>query len=158
MDSTTLAERAIEARIKAGYSEGAEWARALGVTPQAIYQIERGKTVNLGAKTMAGMERLSGLRGEWIRTGKLPKVAASASGANPAVSTPRGEAMTDPAALVELQQIVAAMVQAMAQHRPAEAADVAEALGPLLERALPGSLMSALAPRLAVAKSWRAAR
>lgn len=157
----TLAHRAVEARLAAGYQEGAEWARALGITPQAIYQIESGKTVNLGAKTMAAMERLSGLRGEWIRTGQPPKRTEAGHGAPAAVYEAQafgGAAVTDPATIVEIQQILAALVQAMAQHRPAEAADVGEALAPLIAQAKPGSLLSALAPRLARAQGWRAAK
>lgn len=77
-----LKDRAVEARLTAAkatpaYKVRKKWAEAIGVSPQAIYQIESGVTKTLGADTGPGMARLSGLSLDWLKTGKGPKQAPS---------------------------------------------------------------------------------
>ena len=65
----TLAERFTWARTQAGLTK-AELARILGVSGSAITQIEDGITRTLKASTIVGVEKATGVSGEWIVTGK----------------------------------------------------------------------------------------
>lgn len=100
-----LKDRALEARSLAGFDTVPPWAKKLGVSSAAIYQIENGKTLDLKAATAEGMSRLSGLRAEWIRTGRGAKfpnqVRESATTYRP-VSHSAGRDLTTMAAAVEL--------------------------------------------------------
>lgn len=75
-----LKDRALEARLTAGYEVRKQWAEALGISPSAIYQIEGGETQSLNAKTGPAMAKLSGLSLEWLTTGKGPKYVAARIG------------------------------------------------------------------------------
>lgn len=81
MGTTTLAERAREARKLAGFAKVLPWAKKLGVSHTAISYIEGGKTLDLKGGTADAMARLSGLRAEWIRTGVGPKLAPAGESA-----------------------------------------------------------------------------
>jgi phage repressor protein C with HTH and peptisase S24 domain len=78
-----LKERAIEARLAAGYEVPKQWAEALGVSASAIYQIEDGTTLNLSIKTAAPMAKLSGFSLDWLQHGRGPKKLASRIGEEP---------------------------------------------------------------------------
>lgn len=65
----TLAERFTYARVSAGLSK-AELARRIGVRPSTITMIENGDTKALKGKTAANMERVTGISGEWIVSGR----------------------------------------------------------------------------------------
>ena len=75
-----LKDRAIEARIAAGYDVPKQWAEALGVSPSAIYQLEGGTTLSLSIKTAAPMAKLSGFSLEWLQHGRGPKYVANRVG------------------------------------------------------------------------------
>jgi len=70
----TLAERALEARRTAGYTNRSEFARLVGVTASAIQQIEEGKTLSLKGKTLEGYVRVTGHTAEWLNSEKGPKL------------------------------------------------------------------------------------
>jgi phage repressor protein C with HTH and peptisase S24 domain len=56
----TLAELALRLRLEAGYSNRSEFAREVGVSPQAILQIENGTTQEMKGRTLAGYIRVLG--------------------------------------------------------------------------------------------------
>ncbi|WP_167285225.1 XRE family transcriptional regulator [Marilutibacter alkalisoli] len=69
----TLAERLIHARTESGYSEPAVVARAAGITPSALYQLESGKSKSLKGPTAAKLSRVyRKFRTEWLITGLGP--------------------------------------------------------------------------------------
>ena len=70
-----IAVRFKHARESAGLSK-AELARALKVTQQAVGQIEKGRTKSLKGSTLLAMERVTGISGRWIETGRGPKASA----------------------------------------------------------------------------------
>jgi phage repressor protein C with HTH and peptisase S24 domain len=75
-----LKDRAIEARLAAGYEVPKQWAEALGVSPSAIYQLEGGTTLSLSIKTAAPMAKLSGFSMDWLQHGRGPKYVATRVG------------------------------------------------------------------------------
>lgn len=74
-----LKERALEARLHwharetPGEENQSAFARAVGVRPAAIQQIENGKTRSLGAKTLAGYARVTGFNVDWLQHGRGPR-------------------------------------------------------------------------------------
>lgn len=69
-----LGERVREARASAGLSVS-DLARAIGIRPQAITQIENGKTKSLKASTATGISRVTGYSVTWLTTGRGKKLA-----------------------------------------------------------------------------------
>lgn len=74
-----LKERALEARRtwesreNGGKPNRSAFARAVGVTPSAIQQIEAGKTLTLDGDTLAGYVRATGFMVDWLQHGRGPK-------------------------------------------------------------------------------------
>lgn len=56
----TLAELALRLRLEAGYSNRSQFAREVGVSSQAILQIENGTTREMKGRTLAGYIRVLG--------------------------------------------------------------------------------------------------
>ena len=74
-----LKDRAKEARTAAGYRTIPPFAKAIGISASAVYQIESGTTRTLNSETLAAYEKATAYNAEWIRTGKGPsKVVGSA--------------------------------------------------------------------------------
>lgn len=76
-----LKDRALEARLAAGFKTVPPFAAAIGIKPAAVYMIESGATRSLKSNTLAAYAALSGLNAEWIRTGRDPKRAPSTQAA-----------------------------------------------------------------------------
>ncbi len=69
----TLAERLIHARVASGFSEPAAAAKAAGITPSALYQLEDGKTRSLAGATAVKLGRAyPRFRIEWLIDGAGP--------------------------------------------------------------------------------------
>lgn len=73
-----LSERALEARLSAGYENRSEFARLVGVSASAIQQIEEGTTLSLRGRTLQGYVRVTNYSGEWLSSGRGPKLGAHA--------------------------------------------------------------------------------
>lgn len=57
MPKTTLAQRLLKVREAAGYGgerKAAEFARRIGITPPSLHDLESGKTIRLGGKSLEG--------------------------------------------------------------------------------------------------------
>lgn len=65
----TLADRFRYARKQTGLIQS-ELAAKIGISRSAVSQIESGKTMNLKSSTLVALERLSGISGRWVITGK----------------------------------------------------------------------------------------
>lgn len=72
-DRALEARRAWEAREIDGRDNRSAFARAVGVKPSAISQIEDGQTKTLRGKTLTGYCRASGFNAEWLADGKGPR-------------------------------------------------------------------------------------
>lgn len=75
---STLAERAIEARLSIEeYAENrSEFARAIGISASAVFQIEEGRTKELKGETLVNYVRVTGYSANWLLTGRGPKMNA----------------------------------------------------------------------------------
>lgn len=69
----SLADRLIHARVESGYPEPAAAAKAAGITPSALYQLEDGKTRSLSGSTAVALGRVyPRFRVEWLIDGSGP--------------------------------------------------------------------------------------
>jgi transcriptional regulator with XRE-family HTH domain len=104
-----LKHRAAEARKSLPqFQKVPPFAKALGVKPAAVYQIESGKTRTLKADTLAAYERVTGFRAEWIRSGKGERRVANFQAVGEVSQPVRQQEETMAQALVLLQVIAAA--------------------------------------------------
>lgn len=136
-----LKDRAKEAREAAGFKTVPPFAKAIGVESAAIYLIEKGTTRTMKGDTQAAYERVTRFRGEWLRTGKGPKLVSDASNVTalpvPKPSGASSQAVQHDVLTMAIQEVEAVLEEAELELQVSKRAAVIASTYALLEQGIP---------------------